>query len=871
MGKQVWAVVAAALLVGGQAMAGLVVRVDSRGGAPRLMVNGKPVRARMFFGGPGANPIAIGPEPRQVTFEFRANADSGGTGTMHFRFGQQPGEIVIDDVRVTDTATGADVMPLRDFEQGPGSFAANWTYFPPEPGNTVGQAEVVPGVGHNGSAGLRVRLRAPANGKWPDYHVYHVANLALKAGRAYTVTFWCRSSVDRQLSVNFYKPGEVYTHLGGPPSRYESQVKLAAGAGVDFISYIVPLPWPEPGKAVDWVGVDAECDRVLAANPHALLVPRIGMDPPTWWGREHPGDMMAWEDGSHRYTAVPASPLYRREGAERVGALVAHMEAKYGDHVAGYHVCGQNTGEWFYEGTWDPLFSGYAPADAEGFQRWLRARYGTDAALQAAWRKPGATIAEAECAPASIRHKSPNGVLRDPVKERELIDWAAYQQAAMADCVRAFCAPVRRESKGRKLVMVFYGYAFEFGAVALGPAACGHYAMRSILDCPDIDVVCSPISYGDRQLGGTGPVMSCAESVAMAGKMWLQEDDTRTHESPDGPDAIARTRTLEETANVLTRNIANEATRNMATWWMDLGMEGWYDDPGIWNLMKRLAPLDKPFLDRALPFRPQVAAVFDEQSAQLIGAGVMEATNPLTYSARHQLGRMGAPYGQYLLDDVAAGKVKARMLVFLNAFQLTDSRRQELRSVVRGRAAIWSYAPGIYGANGLDLAAARELTGFRLKQVAPSGAMATPTDVGRKLGLAKPWGVANVVTPLFAADDARPNEVLARYADGSVAVAMRQVGGGVSVFCGVPGFTPELLRAVARQAGVHLYSADNALVHANGPIVAVTATRDGSVKVDTGVRGTVLDALSGKPVGVGPVVVLKMRKGDTRALRLGRG
>ena len=39
------------------------------------------------------------------------------------------------------------------------------------------------------------------------------------------------------------------------------------------------------------------------------------------------------------------------------------LEARFGDHVAGYHPCGQNTGEWFYEGTWDSPLSGYAAAD----------------------------------------------------------------------------------------------------------------------------------------------------------------------------------------------------------------------------------------------------------------------------------------------------------------------------------------------------------------------------------------------------------------------------------------------------------------------------------------------------------------------------
>jgi len=79
------------------------------------------------------------------------------------------------------------------------------------------------------------------------------------------------------------------------------------------------------------------------------------------------------------------------------------------------------------------------------------------------------------------------------------------------------------------LVVFFYGYVFEFGTIRLGPATCGHYALRQVLNCPDIDVLCSPISYFDRGIGGGAPSMTAAESVALAGKMWLVEDDTRTH------------------------------------------------------------------------------------------------------------------------------------------------------------------------------------------------------------------------------------------------------------------------------------------------------------------------------------------------------
>ena len=115
-----------------------------------------------------------------------------------------------------------------------------------------------------------------------------------------------------------------------------------------------------------------------------------------------------------------------------------------------------------------------------------------------------------------------------------------------------------------------------------------------MLDCPDIDVLCSPISYFDRGIGGSAPAMTAAESVALAGKMWLFEDDTRTYlGSGEFPGNYDGAKDLAETQTMLRRNVAQEATRNFATWWMDLGMTGWFNDPRMWEEMERLEAVDR--------------------------------------------------------------------------------------------------------------------------------------------------------------------------------------------------------------------------------------------------------------------------------------
>ena len=867
-GKQAALVLVAVVCCGAGAGAVESVRVDSSSGAPRLLADGKPVRARIFWGAPGAGQLQIGPEARRISFEFSPVEDEPGRATLHLRFGQTPGDIYLDDIHAVELGSDREVIPRCDLDTGMAGFQKTWSVWPTGSANTVGQVTVDPGCGRDGSAGLHVRLAAPPTGRWPDFHLYHQPNLSLRAGRRYRVSFWVRATAARKLRPAFYRPGQPFTFLGGSPGPFSMQVRMAAEVGVNIVSFPLPNPWPQPGQKVNWTRVDARCRLVLQANPHALLLPRIGMTPPPWWRQAHPDEAMVWDRGPREHeNVVVASPIYRRDASARLAALIEHVEAEFGDHVAGYHPCGQNTGEWFYQDAWGSPLNGYSRASASAWRGWLRTRYRDDPALRAAWRDPRVTLAGAAVPTASARRSTPAGVLRDPVAERPVIDFAEFQQEMMADCVRHFARTARQASRGRKLVVFFYGYVFEFAAIGNGPATSGHYALRRVLDCPDIDVLCSPISYFDRGLGQNAPAMTAAESVALAGKMWLYEDDTRTclgsGRFPGWRDAVD---TIEETNMQLLRNTAQCGLRNFGTWWMDLGATGWFEDQRMWKQMARLRALDEPLLKNPRPFRPEVAAVVDESSMIRVAFGGDVVTRPGVSQARRPLGRMGAPYGQYLLDDVAAGRVKAKMFVFLNAWCLSPPQRQQILQATRGKLRLWCYAPGYQQPDGTTLRAMRELSGFTLAPVTLDKARAEPTESGKRLGLTEGFGVEKKIVPLFAAADATVDETLATWPDGSAAVALRRTADGWSLFVGPPGLTPQLLRLAARKAGVHLFTQTDCNIYANGPYLMFHAAQDGPLEIDTGWSGPVIDLLTGQHLGQGPTIRLTTQRGQTRVL-----
>ena len=844
----------------------LTVRVLPTRGGPQIHVDGQPVAPRFFWGALNSGNLQLGEEWADQSFEFCPGIDAP-QGTLHFRFSHLAGKIDLADVRVRDLKTGEEILPLDSFAN-PAVFTSIWSAWPPPSANTVGKWEVAEGA-------LRVTLTDPPNGNWPDFHFHSARVLAFRADRTYRCTFRAKASPARTIQPALYQvANSSWIHIGGPPGSFLSQVALARDAGVNLVSFTAPECWAPPEKPDDWSPIDSLCRRIIAVNPQVLLVPRVGADAPDWWLARRPQSRMVYDRDKVRADHASVSDrAYRADAAAHLEKLCRHLGEAFPRHFAGIHPCGQNTGEWFYQDSWERPLSGYDPATAAGFRAWLKSCGDRDAET--------ATVpTDAE------RREHPFGLLRDPARERRLIDFARFQQLEMADHVAALAAACRRGTAGKKLVVFFYGYLFEFGALANGAPTSGHYALGRLLGGKDIDILCSPISYTDREWLGTAPCMSAAESVREAGILWLNEDDSRTFLDPRTTEHVQEGGLvdLEQTRQVMLRNTAQEALRGFGSWWMDLPAQGWFNDARIWREMVRLGPVDSAMLRRARPFTPDVAMITDEDSMCHLAGDSAVAAQPLTYGVRADFGRMGTPYGQYLLTDALAGTVPAKLQVFLSAWALSPDQRRALadrRSA--GTTRVWCWAPGFIYPNRQDVAGITDVTGFEARPVTLPSAEVTPTDEGRKRGLLAPFGPKAAIEPLFAVA-ARPEETWATYADGSVAVAVRRHRGGASetassaggasvgdpgwdVFVGTPRLTPELLRAVAKLASLHLFTEAPVPVWAAEGYVAIQAHAPGPITVDVGQAVPVFDALDNQPLGDGPRVRVPFKQGETRLLR----
>ncbi len=646
-----------------------------------------------------------------------------------------------------------------------------------------------------------------------------------------------------------------------------SEVKRAGRHGVHLISTTIGMPWPGRRERPDFEARAGQTiDSLLAANPGALILPRIFVcGPPDWWVRQYQDEMMCNDSGERGQPSIH-SRIWRRDAKRHLGELISYLERNYGAHILGYHPSGQATGEWFFDGMWEGRLSGYELPAVQAFRRYLADLYQTDSALATAWNDPNVSIATAM--PPALHQRT------DPTRhafrsDRQAIDFDRFQNEAMADTVIDFCKVVRQRAP-HKLSVVFYGYHFEMALAPAGMQSTGHLALARVLASPHVDVICSPVSYYDRAPGGGGYHMAPVDSVQLHHKLWLVEDDTRTHLSNENS-GFGRASTIRETQGVLARNYGQIASRGNGVWWMDLPGEGWFDDDQLWDFLSRMQRYSADSILADIPYTPQVSVIIDEQSP-VYGAANAYLHGPLLYMFRSQWYRMGAPVGMYLLSDLLQGYVpKSRLYILLNAWSLSSSDISRIhRNTRRHRCMVlWMYAPGAADTQ-TPVQTIREITGITVTTHEPIS-LSCVTAQGQPFHIHdSPYTqeTSMSVQPTLCATDPQA-DVMARYTEtGLPAVVVKKIGAHLSAWSGVPWLPSSLLRDLARMTGVHIYNTQNDIVAAGRGWVSLHATEAGEHRLFMPRRTSLVDCISGQRLERRQEYSFQMDAGDTKLLRI---
>jgi hypothetical protein len=600
-------------------------------------------------------------------------------------------------------------------------------------------------------------------------------------------------------------------------------------------------------------------------------------------------------------------------------ALVAHLEARYGERIIGYFPQNGIFGEWFsWNAYWEvrpgaahPKEFGvedYSGPALSAFRKWLEKKYGGIENLRRAWGDRSVTFENATIPGEEARKHPEHGIFYDPAVSTQVPDYFEFYNDLVADVLLEECRAVKETVQRRKVVGAFYGYLWS-NWPHLSQNHGGHLGFGKVLESADVDFVAAPYTYDNRAVGGPNNSQTLPESIAAHGKLYFNEVDTETHlhqRSWRWGNSLRNPRNFEETKGLLVRDFGYAFTKGFGMWYMDI-LGGAFHDAEIIQLLSKIQAVNQKYLGADKRGPADIAVVVDEDSFRYFADGEVLFTALLSAQKQWELGFLGAPFNCYRLHDLEGSIVPDHKLyIFLNTFYVTAAQRESLHARFRRNhaTAVWVYAPGYIGSHKLSLDAMRLLTGIRIQEDSLAGelhvelnnsanaftkglpqGLAYGTDVNveaikstfdHRLYLKDPSDPGLIrdlpgfsISPRFFADDDKSVELGRLTGVNKPGLVVKKLDGWTSIYSSAPILPAPLLRNIAREAGAHIYSDADDVIYANDGFVTIYSPQGGTRTISLRKPATVVDALDGSVLATGvSAFSLSMSPNTARLLML---
>lgn len=455
-------------------------------------------------------------------------------------------------------------------------------------------------------------------------------------------------------ALTFFKDGApIQPLLFWQTEIEQEEARVFEAAGIEIYSFFRSVPhyehpyWTGENQ-YDFSRIDAAIRRFRKLLPGRFCIPRIYVSAPYWWLDLHPEEMCGFaveeertrHDGPWQGTRHEsfASERWKKEMGTAFRLLIRHIaDSDYADCVVGIHVANGISGEWHY---WSPP---HRPDTSLPMQR----RYGRAI----------------------------------PPPEKRGPEFYRCLHGATVEAIDHFCRIVKEESDF--MTAVFYGYLPD--VAGYWSIEGDHRGTSELLRLKSVDIVSAPHSYVRRGLGEDGLFRSFPASIALHGKLFIDEGDDRTcfdGSVSNGVEFVPHPgapKTIEGSIQVIRREFGNMLTHSIGMWYMDLN-GGNFRHPALAGEICRL----KKWGDYAmrLPRRSNAeVAVFSalEGEFSMPERGEDSCQTRLYQTTLGELCKCGAPFDYYLIEDLTPEiTAKYKMLVYLDGLPLPSGQEQLL-------------------------------------------------------------------------------------------------------------------------------------------------------------------------------------------------
>ncbi len=484
--------------------------------------------------------------------------------------------------------------------------------------------------------------------------------------------------------------------------------------GMDFVGIYAYLfiDWKEEGYTGE--SLMENIKNTVKANPEAKILVRLNLTPPTWWMRAHPDELIKYHgvlsadckdedlitgDKTNQNRASFLSKAWRKDVNGILRQIVKMIRSSpYKDNVVALQPAYGTCGEWHMYGQYyydkSGVFEGdYSQPMLDFFRKYLKKKYKTVGALQAAWGGK-VTFENAQLAPPSLRkaYKEEENYLFPETDMRALDSLKCFQLAAPT-AIQEFAKTIKRASKGRLLVGSFYGYHF----------GCGNVYVRLLephllLQDENIDYLAAPAAYTANKRSGNAVFLRyLAESVRLHGKMFLCEMDQGyrsycCYRKDPGNEYICESNA--EYNALMTRNIMENVIRGMGSWYFDHKhpadpekVVGYWEDEELLEGIRRVYEVCKRIksLRPAFEKTADVLIVYDAETIYHLGEKTEVHNTYCQFDMADAIGKSGAGYDLIYLKDIAKCNIDGyKCVLFIDCVQMRQEEYRYIQERVMG-------------------------------------------------------------------------------------------------------------------------------------------------------------------------------------------
>lgn len=589
------------------------------------------------------------------------------------------------------------------------------------------------------------------------------------------------------------------------------------------------------------------------------VIPRVCLEPPKWWQELYPEEVARdyrWEPQRECF----ASQKWREDMTVVLQALIDYIEgSRWKEYVIGYHIAAGGTEEWAYQSRYRYQYYDYSVPNLQAYREFLQEKYHTVEALSESWKQTIRAWEEVEFPLPIERTYAKKGFIRDPEKEKLVLDFYDFHNEIVADTISYFCRQVKEYTNYERLTGAFYGYVFS-----MPQNKKGLHALGKLVESPDVDFIST------TNTGLAWSFSSAVSSVLLHDKMWMAEGDIRTclttglqekmpYAVPDNDYYSSRVwvgpPTLELSCSSLTRAMARIITAPCGIWWFDM-FGGWFRDEQMEAIIGKTQELMQKQTHDYL--KTEVAVILDEKGHKYNGLSEDQAARGM-WELIDNLARMGTTYHTYLASDLQKENFPTdayKLYIFVANTDPLPETVQAIENKLKkgGRTLLWLHTSSCYN---------EALCDFKLQPCFDG-----QTEQALYDNIAYPQLTLPVWS--FAQEE---GYVLSRFADSrKPAVIWKQCSGYSSAYSLHLQPAPQLLKQIALLSGVHLYNLDGDPVYAGGEYIAIRALESGYRRLNLPARGfTAENALTGAPITVNDMFIdLKMEAEETVLIHLKR-